>query len=120
MNSRPAVARARCELHAEREAAARCPSCGLDYCRECVVEHSGRLLCRRCLERPSRELAERGRRHRWWRSARRLGAGAGRVAGWTAGLLSAWLFFYLCGQAIALVARAPASEPPAVPAEVEP
>ncbi|MBK8475619.1 MAG: hypothetical protein IPL39_04725 [Opitutaceae bacterium] len=48
--ARPAPIRAwRCVRHAEREAAARCPVCGQPFCRECVVEHEGRLLCSACL-----------------------------------------------------------------------
>lgn len=48
--SRPAPIRAwRCVRHPEREAAARCPVCGQPFCRECVVEHEGRLLCAACL-----------------------------------------------------------------------
>lgn len=40
----------RCFVHANREAVARCLSCGRSYCRECVTEHDGRLRCARCLE----------------------------------------------------------------------
>lgn len=39
----------KCVRHTEREAAARCPSCGGDFCRECIVEHDGRVLCANCL-----------------------------------------------------------------------
>lgn len=39
----------RCARHGDREAAARCPSCGGFFCRECIVEHEGRLLCTSCL-----------------------------------------------------------------------
>ncbi len=38
-----------CWNHEAREAACRCPSCGRTYCRECVSEHEGRLLCAACL-----------------------------------------------------------------------
>lgn len=47
------LAARRCVQHPAREAVARCPSCGHDYCRECVVEHAGRLLCASCLARES-------------------------------------------------------------------
>jgi hypothetical protein len=33
-----------------REAVARCPGCSLFYCRECVVEHDGKLFCVACLK----------------------------------------------------------------------
>ena len=41
----------RCWNHEAREAACRCPACGRSYCRECVSEHEGRLLCAACLSR---------------------------------------------------------------------
>lgn len=43
------LARQRCWTHAQREAVSRCPSCRKFYCRECVTEHDGRLLCVQCL-----------------------------------------------------------------------
>lgn len=45
-----AIAQARCFTHAHREAAAKCPQCGKFYCRECVTEHEGRVMCRTCLD----------------------------------------------------------------------
>jgi hypothetical protein len=51
---------ARCALHAGREAAARCPVCTRHFCRECVTEHHGRLLCFACLKE---ETTHRARRH---------------------------------------------------------
>lgn len=47
------LARERCRNHAHREAAARCPSCHGYFCRECVVDHAGRMLCVVCLHRIS-------------------------------------------------------------------
>jgi hypothetical protein len=38
----------RCRNHPERAAAARCPECVLFFCRECVTEHDGKLLCAAC------------------------------------------------------------------------
>ena len=38
-----------CFTHPQREAVARCRGCGRAFCRECVTEHSGRLMCTRCL-----------------------------------------------------------------------
>jgi len=43
------LARARCFNHAHREAAGRCVACEHTYCRECLTEHAGRLMCSRCL-----------------------------------------------------------------------
>ncbi|MFP4054916.1 MAG: rhomboid family protein [Phycisphaerae bacterium] len=39
----------RCHNHPQREAAARCPECGRFFCRECVTEHEGRVICSACL-----------------------------------------------------------------------
>jgi late competence protein required for DNA uptake (superfamily II DNA/RNA helicase) len=44
-----ALSQQRCWTHAQREAVSRCPACARFYCRECVTEHGGRLLCRACL-----------------------------------------------------------------------
>ncbi len=54
----------RCRNHGDREASARCPSCGGFFCRECVTEHAGRILCAICLDRTSRPDAVRPRRFR--------------------------------------------------------
>ena len=43
------LTRQRCLNHAQREAAARCPECGHFYCRECIAEHEGRVVCAKCL-----------------------------------------------------------------------
>lgn len=79
------LARQRCLRHDFREAVCRCPGCGRFFCRECVTEHGGRLLCAACLlsevtpdkAAPTRVL--------------------GRAAAFLLpllGLLIAWLFFY--------------------------
>lgn len=44
------LAQARCFTHLSREAVAKCPACGRFYCRECVTEHEGRVVCRSCLD----------------------------------------------------------------------
>ncbi len=56
------LARARCFHHDQREAAARCPECARFYCRECVTEHEGRVLCVRCLEKLHVEVEKAARR----------------------------------------------------------
>jgi hypothetical protein len=50
----------RCFTHPGREAAARCPECGHGFCRECVTEHQGRVLCRACLETLAGETKRKG------------------------------------------------------------
>lgn len=45
------IAARKCVRHPAREAVARCSSCNEHFCRECVVEHAGVLLCAVCLAR---------------------------------------------------------------------
>lgn len=44
-----ALASQRCLNHFDREAIARCMECRGFFCRECITEHDGRILCRSCL-----------------------------------------------------------------------
>jgi hypothetical protein len=44
-----ALAEQRCLHHVDREAVARCPSCSHFFCRECITEHAGKVICARCL-----------------------------------------------------------------------
>lgn len=47
--------RQQCVLHPDRGAVARCPDCKRFYCHECITEHEGQVLCRRCLTRKVEE-----------------------------------------------------------------
>jgi hypothetical protein len=56
--------RALCLNHPRREEAARCTSCGRPFCRECVTEFEGRMVCSAChlekskvAEKPPRDWA---------------------------------------------------------------
>lgn len=49
----------KCLNHPAREAAARCVECAGNFCRECVVEHDGRLLCAACLRKATKPSAFR-------------------------------------------------------------
>jgi uncharacterized paraquat-inducible protein A len=80
--------RTRCVIHAQREAAARCPECGGYFCRECVTEHGERAICAACLRRLAPAGTE-GRRRPWWV--------ARRAAQLLLGILAAWFFFYMIG-----------------------
>jgi hypothetical protein len=80
----------RCAQHADREAAAKCPGCGHFFCRECVVEHGGRLLCSACLKKASSVVAAR---HPGWRRAIPM-----LVAG--LGVVLLWGVFYLLGNTL--------------------
>lgn len=41
----------RCLNHGHREAVARCPECRSFFCRECITEHEGRIICASCLRK---------------------------------------------------------------------
>lgn len=80
------LSRQRCVRHSAREAAARCPSCGRFFCRECVTEHEGRILCAACLSRQSEQTEDTSRS--WVRAAFRATR---------AGLVLAVSFLFLWG-----------------------
>lgn len=89
------LARQRCATHAHREAVSRCPACRRYYCRECVTEHAGRLLCVQCLPgRTDGAAGPPGTRWAVWTAAALLG------------LFAAFLLFYTAGH---LMQRLPAS-----------
>jgi hypothetical protein len=79
----------RCWNHGERLAVARCSSCGRHYCRECVAEHDGRMVCGACLRREQPSAGVRGRA---WLAL------LGGCAQTLAALFVAWLVFYGAGR----------------------
>ncbi|MCC5843346.1 MAG: rhomboid family protein [Verrucomicrobia bacterium] len=89
------VSRARCRNHADREAVARCPECGHTFCRECIVEHEGRMICKECLEKLLAQKPDRrGRMY------------LRRAALWGLSLISfllTWSFFLLLGRLMILL-----------------
>ena len=102
---RPALTRQRCWNHPAREAAARCPSCARFYCRECVTEHAGRMVCAACLRaefatggRPPADDASKGGARRVLRAMAR---GAWQAAQVAAGIVVAWGFFHLAARKLA-------------------
>ncbi|HML17908.1 MAG TPA: hypothetical protein VK419_12830 [Bryobacteraceae bacterium] len=82
----------RCFHHASREAVVRCPECRRFFCRECVTEHRGRMVCAGCIGKMS---------------APPTGAGRFATALWIAasfgGVLVAWLIFYNLGVMLARI-----------------
>ena len=88
-----AIRQRRCFNHAQREAAARCPECWKDYCRECITEQSGKLLCANCLKAKSESKISPLRIREW------LIIGILVLAG----ILSSWLFFYFCARVLAAI-----------------
>lgn len=63
MSAAPAqtLQRAVCQNHLHREAVARCPSCTQFFCRECITEFEGRMLCVTCF-RARTEVKEKVKR----------------------------------------------------------
>jgi hypothetical protein len=92
-----------CWNHEAREAACRCPACSRSYCRECVSEHEGRLLCAACL---SLVVARSDQ------AAGGLGklAPPGMIA---AGILLAWLIYWAAGASLIGLIRRIEQEPAA-------
>jgi len=87
------LAATRCRNHPDREAVARCPSCGEFFCRECVTEDAGRLVCAACL-RAASAAASGGRAGREAPVLLALSA---------AGLTLLWLLFYGAGSLLILL-----------------
>jgi hypothetical protein len=80
----------RCLNHPAREAAARCVDCGSHYCRECVEEHDGRLICAACLRKAARApVFQRA----WFKSALAF-------AQTMAALLFLWMAFFTLGKTL--------------------
>lgn len=86
------LARQRCFNHADREAAARCPACGRFFCRECVTDHEGKVLCAQCLRTTEGEPRER-----------RTGRTLSRALQASISFLVLWFVFYTMGRALLTV-----------------
>lgn len=84
-----AIASKRCFNHAQREAVARCLVCGSFFCRECIAEHDGRMICARCL-RPGEAP----------RSTGRCTLLVSRTFLLLTGVLVLWLAFFLFGRVL--------------------
>ena len=93
----------RCVRHVEREAAGSCRECHGDFCRECLVEHEGRLLCATCLT----QVLSAGAVLQDQAKDRRSAAPAfWRVLGTLGSFLMLWLLFCLFGR---LLLKVPAN-----------
>lgn len=88
------IAARKCGRHPAREAVGRCASCHDHFCRECVGEHAGVLLCARCLAREAAPPAPVRRTD--WRRLRELGLTAAAVM-WL------WVAFYGFGQLLKII-----------------
>jgi hypothetical protein len=92
MNLPASILDQRCANHVLREAVAQCPSCKRFFCRECVTEHQGRMICVGCVQALTGASPDAARlaRIRWTLTA-------------IAGLLIAWLVFYYTGLELARI-----------------
>lgn len=86
--SAAAFASQRCYQHSAREAAARCPACRRFFCRECITEHDGKMICGECLRA---KRSPQGKSRSLW--------AVGPLAVlWVLGLGLGFLFFYGMGR----------------------
>jgi hypothetical protein len=76
-----------CFNHTDRLASARCLECRHSFCRECITEHKGRLICAVCLRKCQPTAAPR----KSWRRILALPAMG------IAALCGSWLLFYTTG-----------------------
>ena len=83
----------RCLHHVEREAVARCTSCTHHFCRECIVEHDGRVVCAECRGKLLQKSAGRTG------FGKRLGVGL-HVA---LSVFVLWFCIYLFGKTLLLI-----------------
>lgn len=88
------LAQVRCFNHANREAVARCLTCERFFCRECMTEHDGRVICAGCLS----ELFGEHRQDRL--SVARAMAVTGAV---TLAFVFVWGVFFTVGQLLLLI-----------------
>ena len=79
----------RCVRHTEREAVARCSSCGGFFCRECVVDHGAKIVCAGCLAKSTAGVDSKKKRS--WARPR-------RIVTLVIGGLVLWVLFYAMGS----------------------
>jgi len=84
------ISRQRCFNHEYRDAAALCPECSRFFCRECVTEHHGRVLCSECIGQQLTTSAP---------GVNYLGRAAHGILILLGGL-TAWYFFFYTGQTL--------------------
>ena len=84
------ISRQRCFNHEHREAAALCPECSRFFCRECVTEHNGRVLCSECIGKQLKTLKLRS--NYFSKTAHAILI--------LLGILTAWYFFFYTGQTL--------------------
>lgn len=83
------ISHSRCYNHPTREAVALCTVTGRPYCRECIVEHKGKMVAAEVVAELLAEREDSG--ERWWKGGLRW-----MVAGLS--FLVLWYGFYLLGR----------------------
>ena len=78
----------RCFNHVSREAVACCPECSRFFCRECISEHQGRVVCASCLVSVAATVA----------TGRSWGGSLFWLVMVSCGLMTCWLWFYYLGS----------------------
>jgi hypothetical protein len=78
----------RCFNHVAREAVACCPECQRFFCRECISEHQGRVVCAGCLDALTATVAVKSS----W------GGGLFCLGMVLTGLFTGWIWFYYLGS----------------------
>ena len=87
------IAHQRCFNHSQRMASARCPQCKRYFCKECITEHRGKVLCTVCLAQTA--LAASDKHTRW--------AFLIHPMQFVVGLFMIWVFFYCFAQVLLLI-----------------
>lgn len=83
------LSRQKCFNHAKREAAALCLDCKQFFCRECITEHDGRVICANCLLKIQSHAP-----------APKKNAVLIRLALFLSAMLFLWFLFYSSGQVL--------------------
>lgn len=83
-----ALSHQKCFNHAHREAAARCLECSRFFCRECVTEHEGKVICAKCLEAQTHTAT----------TSTGFGEYLVRLGVALCGLIVIWAVFYYLGE----------------------
>jgi hypothetical protein len=80
-------------LHPDREAVAICLSCNHYFCRECVTEHRGRVLCKACLSKEKGKSIKRKKMPLFIRAALAI----------LIGLFLCYILFYSLGYTLSII-----------------
>ncbi len=86
----PSLSRAICSNHPQREAAAKCVSCGRSFCRECVTALDRRMFCAGCFKTKTQTTVKPKRD--WFVLS--------VTAQFVVGLLGLWLTAYFLGRVL--------------------